>query len=255
MGCSTSLGEEGQALVAILFLLVPAALYILGLGEGKKSHGFFLAGLFLHFLSMVQRGMTVGMIPLTEKHDNISFMAFCMALVYWRFSKKRGATDLAPFALPLISTVLLVAAAYTPLNTISPFQRSPWFFLHMFFHFVAYGMFGISACCGALYLINGNRDSEALQYQGAAYGWILLSTALVAGSIWFFTAYGTYWLWTSKELWITLTWFYYGAYLHARYIKGLSGIPSAILGILGFAVALFTYFGVGTVIPSPPTQF
>jgi len=255
MCCNTSLDEEGQALVAIFFLLIPAALYILGLGEGKKSRRFFFAGLFLHSLSILQRGLTLGMIPLTEKHDNISFTALCMALIYWRFSMKRGARDLAQYALPLISLVLLVAVTYAPINTISPFQRSPWFFLHMFFHFVSYAMFGISSCIGLLYVINGDSESEALQYQGAAYGWIMFSIALVAGSIWFFTAYGTYWLWTSKELWITLTWFYYGAYLHARYIKGFSRIGTVVMGILGFGVALFTYFGVGTVIPSPPTQF
>jgi len=255
MFCSIPVGEEAQAIITILFILVPASLYVMGLMEGRTGQYAFLAGLASHLLTMVMRGITVGTVPLTEKFDAISFMSFALALTYWYFSKRRGVRDLGLLALPLISLILIIAAAYTPINTVSPFQRTPWFYLHMFFYVVSYGYFGISACVGVLYLFTKKGEYEPLQYQGAIQGWIMLSLALVAGSVWFFTAYGTYWLWTSKELWATLTWFYYGLYLHARYLRGLSGRPSAIIGIIGFFVALFTYFGVGTIIPAPPTQF
>ncbi len=79
--------------------------------------------------------------------------------------------------------------------------------------------------------------------------------ARFAGSVWFYMAYGTYWLWTSKEMWISITWLYVGLYLHARLMTRFRGVPAAVMGVLVFGVALFTYFGVGTVIPSPPTQF
>jgi len=255
MFCGVPIGEETQAVITIFLALIPATFYALGLMEGKTGYRLFLTGLILHIASMVLRGMTVGSVPLTEKHDNISFMAFATALCYWYFSKRKGVKDLGLLALPLISITLIVSVAFSPLNTISPFQRSPWFYLHIFLYFVSYGFFGIAAAIGLLYLFTKKGDYEPLQYQAAIHGWIVLSLSLVAGSIWFFTAYGTYWLWTSKELWTTLMWFFYGAYLHARYVKGLSGRGAAILGIAGFAVALFAYFGVGTIIPAPPTQF
>jgi len=255
MFCSLPLGEETQSIITIVLLLIPATFYIMGLMDGRLGRGLFLAGIIFHVVSMVQRGLTIGMVPLTEKHDTISFLAFAMALIYWYFSRQKDMQRLGDLALPLIVTTLLVAFFYEPINTLSPFFLSPWFFLHILFYFTSYAFFGISACIGLLYLLSGRKEHESLQYRGAVHGWILFSLSLVVGSVWFFIAYGTYWLWTSRELWATLMWSYYGAYLHARYVKDLSGRPAAIMGLLGFLVALFAYFGVGTILPSPPTQF
>ncbi len=249
------LGDEGRSLLTIFLILIPTAFYIMGLMEGKKGYYLFLFAILFHALSIVLRGIEIGRVPLTEKHDNISFMAFAMALTYWYFYSRKGMKNLGITALPLIAIFMFVSTVYAPINTISPFLKTPWFYLHMFFYFVSYGFFGISACIGLHYLFNGGSEYESLQYKGAIHGWIMLSIALVAGSIWFFVAHGTYWLWTSKELWVALTWFFFGLYLHARFINGLKGRPAAVLGCLGFVIALFTYFGVGTVIPSPPTQF
>jgi ABC-type transport system involved in cytochrome c biogenesis permease subunit len=255
MFCGVPLGEEGQAVLAVFLVLVPATLYAMGMTEGKQGYRFFLAGLLVHAAVITLRGFTVGAVPLTEKYDNISFLAFSLALVVWYFWRRKGIPELALYALPLAATVLIFALAYLPINTISPFQRTPWFTLHMFFFFLSYGFFGVSSCIGVLYLLRKDGSYETAQYWSAIHGWIVLSLGLVTGSVWFFTAYGTYWLWTSKELWTTLVWFYYGMYLHARYVKGLTGRWAAVMGIAGFGVALFAYFGVGTIIPAPPTQF
>ena len=223
--------------------------------DGKTGRLLFVAGLITHASAILLRGFALGGIPLTEKHDNISFMAFSTALCYLYFSRKGRMKELAVTALPLISVILLVSLAYSPINTVSPFMRSPWFYIHMLFYFISFGFFGVSSALGVHYLVSGNSGHEALQYKAAIFGWIVFSASLVAGSIWFFMAYGTYWLWTSRGLWTTLTWFYYGLYLHLRLMKGFRGRPAGVVGVLGFAVALFTYFGVGRVIPSPPTQF
>jgi ABC-type transport system involved in cytochrome c biogenesis permease subunit len=247
--------EELQALFTVVSVLLPAALYGMGLMESRNAHRFFLAGLAVHALTIVQRAFAVGGVPLAEKHDNISFMAFCMALVYWYVARARNVRDLGLYALPLIALTVLSSSLFAPINTVSPFLRSPWFYLHSLFYFLSYGFFGVSACVGVVYVLSGDVDHEALQYRTALAGWTLFTISLVAGSVWFFMAYGLYWLWTSKELWTTLTWFFFGMYLHQRYIRGISGRTAAIVGILGYLVALFTYFGVGTIIPAPPVQF
>lgn len=249
------LGDEGQSILTIFSLLTPAIFYILGLLQGKNARTLFSVGLLLHIVSMAWRGMIVGSIPLTEKHDNISFFAFATALVYLGATWRVRRPQLELWALSLVSAILVIAVMFEPINTISPFLRSPWFLLHMLLYFSGYAFFGVAMCSGILYLILREVEYEALQYTLSMFGWVLFSISLVVGSIWFFTAYGTYWLWTSRELWTTLMWFYYGVYMHARYIKGLSGRPAAIIGLLGFPVALFTYFGIGTIIPSPPTPF
>lgn len=253
--CSDLDPEEIAQLVMIFSLLLPAALYAMGMMEGKRSHWYFLAGMIAHGLTIVQRAYAVGGIPLAEKHDNVSFMAFVMAVLTWSFMRRKRLREITIAAVPMVSVTLIVSLAFPVINTLSPFMRTPWFFLHMLTFFLSYGFFGISACLGLVYVRGGEGEVEALQYRTAAYGWTLYTLSLFLGSIWFYSAYGMYWLWTSRELWTTLTWFFYGMYLHQRYIKGIAGITAGIVGIIGFAVALFAYFGVGTIIPAPPVQF
>ena len=247
--------EEARQLVTIFSLLVPALLYAMGMMEGKGSHRWFLAGMVLHGLTILHRASVLKGLPLTEKFDNISFFAFATAILVWRYWRTRGVKELAVSAVPLVSVLAMTALLFPTIDTVSPFMRTPWFTLHIFLFFLSYAFFAVSACLGLSYVMGGDIGHEALQYRTAAWGWTLYTASLFAGSVWFFIAYGMYWLWTSKELWTTLAWFFYGMYLHQRYIKGIAGITAAVVGIIGFALALFAYFGVGTIIPAPPVQF
>lgn len=247
--------EEARQLITIFSLLAPALLYAMGMMEGKNSHRWFLAGIVLHGATILHRALVLRGIPLTEKHDNVSFFAFAAAVLAWRYWRGRGVRELALSAAPLVSVLTMTALLFPTIDTVSPFMRTPWFTLHIFLFFLGYAFFAVSACLGLAYVLGGDIGHEALQYRTAAWGWTLYTVSLFAGSIWFFLAYGMYWLWTSKELWTTLVWFFFGMYLHQRYIKGIAGILAAMIGIVGFLVALFAYFGVGTIIPAPPVQF
>jgi len=72
----------------------------------------------------------------------------------------------------------------------------------------------------------------------------------VAGGIWGYYAWGTYWLWTPKELWTSILWLFYTLVLHIR-LKGSrwDGV-FAWGGIAGFGVTLFTYLGVSILMKS-----
>ncbi len=252
-----TLREDWDIIGPVLYVLVPACFYVFGLLEGKKGRYLFLIGLLTHLAGMVLRWHTIGLPPLTEKHDNVSFMAFVMAIVfYFVYYRYRLERLLLP-GISLICLFLFVSITYRTLDTVSPFMKSPWFFLYILFFFIGYAFFGISALVGLIYIWEGLAEYEALQYKLAMTGWTAYTIGLVAGSIWFFVAYGMYWLWTSKELWTTITWFYFGVYLHSRYIKAFKGRLASVLGVIGFAIALFTYFGIGPgkIIQSPPTQF
>ena len=254
MFCSAG-ADDTRELLAVLIPLVPAVLYSLGLMEGRKGRYFFFAGLLCHLFFVAVRGITLETIPLTEKHDTISFMAFSTGLLFAYLSIKHDLKGSSLIALPLISTILVIAVFHKPIDTIAPLLRTPWFYIHSFLFFGSYGFFGVSFCAGLYFLATRDRDFESLQYRTALSGWVMYTVALIVGSVWFYIAYGTYWIWTPRELWTTLAWFYFGLYLHARMMKGFFGIPAAGIGVAGYAVLLFAYFGVGTVIPSPPTQF
>jgi ABC-type transport system involved in cytochrome c biogenesis permease subunit len=76
---------------------------------------------------------------------------------------------------------------------------------------------------------------------------------MVFGGIWAYLAWGTYWLWTPKELWTVILWLFYSLYLHARLRQWWQGKPAAALGVLGFIIVMFTYLGVSLFMKSSHT--
>jgi ABC-type transport system involved in cytochrome c biogenesis permease subunit len=128
--------------------------------------------------------------------------------------------------------------------------KTYWFELHVAMSFLSYALFGLAAILGVSYLKRQDAALERLQYKSIFVGYSLFSLSMILGGVWAFLAWGTYWLWTPKELWTSLLWLYYGLYLHARLWQWWAGRPVAVLGIIGFAVVLFTYLGVGLLMKS-----
>ncbi len=237
------------------FVMAGAVFYVLAIQEGKRRRAYLVTGVVLHTLHFVERWIRLGFIPFAEKHDNIILLGLAVACVSIYVNWHERDDHVTLFAVPLILVFCFLGIMTRRLDSISPFLNSPWFFVHVLLTFTSYGFLAVGAILGVLYVRGRNDRFEVLQYRVMVHGWIIYTAALVAGSIWFYMAYGTYWLWTAKELWATLTWFYVGMYLHARLMRGWKGRPAAVMGTLAFAFTLFTYFGVGTIILSPPTPF
>ena len=88
------------------------------------------------------------------------------------------------------------------------------------------------------------RVIDDLTHKTIIFGFMWLTAGIITGAIWANEAWGTYWSWDPKEVWTLITWFFFALYLHTRIVKGWKGGRSAIIAILGFLAALFTYFGV-----------
>jgi hypothetical protein len=58
-------------------------------------------------------------------------------------------------------------------------------------------------------------------------------------------AWGDYWVWDPKENWSLVSWLVYAGYLHLRHVRGWRGDRASWLAIVGFAVVMFTYLGMG----------
>jgi ABC-type transport system involved in cytochrome c biogenesis permease subunit len=116
--------------------------------------------------------------------------------------------------------------------------------------FVSYALFALGAVFGILWLAGKGETAESYQYRALLLGYVLFSLAMIFGGIWAFYAWGSYWLWTPKELWTTIVWFWYSLYLHARLVRGWTGRRVVWLGIIGFLVVMFTYAGVGLLMKS-----
>lgn len=94
-----------------------------------------------------------------------------------------------------------------------------------------------------------NSLPPAARLDRAAYYTILIAFALVAivlvtGALWAHYAWGRYWGWDPKETGALVIWIVYAVYLHARVTYGWVGVPSAVIGVLGFFVIIAGFLGV-----------
>jgi cytochrome c-type biogenesis protein CcsB len=118
---------------------------------------------------------------------------------------------------------------------------------------------GIFANLLYLLLLWRRRDLESLlpdadtldriTYKTICIAFPLLTLMIAAGAYWANRAWGSYWSWDPKETWAAITWLVYAGYLHMRITRGWRGRRAAYFAILGFAVVMFTFFGVTYLLP------
>src|SRR5512135_1405312 len=84
---------------------------------------------------------------------------------------------------------------------------------------------------------------DEISYRAVVVGFPFLTLTIVLGAVWADIAWGSYWSWDPKETASLVTWLIFGAYLHARVIRGWEGRRAAGLLIVGFLAILFTFLG------------
>ncbi len=226
----------------LLFILYPLSLV---------RPRFMLPALALHAYLIVASALRFGRIPLIGMHDTLGFLAFAIGGVYLIAAWNRERDLFTYLTTPLIMFFLAGSAFSPPVSGgMPPVLKTIWFELHVILSFVSYALFAIGAVFGLLDRYGNDVRAESNQYRSLLLGYVLFSIAMIFGGIWAFLAWGTYWLWTPKELWTTIVWFFYSLYLHARLVRGWSGPKVAWMGIVGFVIVLFTYAGVGLLMKS-----
>jgi ABC-type transport system involved in cytochrome c biogenesis permease subunit len=225
-----------------LIILYPLALYRLRL---------MLPALTLHAVLIVSTAMKYGRMPLIGMHDTLGFLAFSIGTVAVIAGWNRKRDLFSYITMPLILLLLAgsVASPAMP-GALPPVLKTIWFELHVVLSFVSYALFAIGAVFGILSFSRNEERAESNQYRSLLLGYVLFSTAMIFGGFWAYLAWGTYWLWTPKELWTTIVWFFYSLYLHARLVRGWTGTKVVWMGIIGFGIVMFTYAGVGLLMKS-----
>ncbi len=90
---------------------------------------------------------------------------------------------------------------------------------------------------------------DLLTYKTIAVAFPLLTIMIATGAYWANRTWGSYWSWDPKETWALVSWLVYAGYLHSRLVHGWRGRRSAYFAIIGFAVVIFTFFGVSYLLP------
>ena len=233
------------------WLLIGAAgLYLFG----SFRRPLFVAALLLELCYLALRGIALGRLPLIGPQDTLAFFSCSIALMSLPFVYSRELAGQRSFFWSCGSLAALFALLALPFPTLNmplpPILDTYWFELHVALAFFAYALFGVAALLGGAFLLRGGRGLLDLQYRAALVGYSFFSLSMVTGGIWGYYAWGTYWLWTPKELWTSILWLFYSLYLHLR-VKGPAWDKAfAWLGIVGFFVTLFTYLGVSILMKS-----
>jgi ABC-type transport system involved in cytochrome c biogenesis permease subunit len=208
------------------------------------------AGLGLQVTLLVARWTAVGYLPVTGLFSTLHFLAIFMVAVTLYFVWRYEAATLLPGVMVLALFALLKAGGGDmALKPLVPALDTPLFFLHVSTSFAAYGLFAVAALI-AIYRTVGMPASalgmERRMIDECLYiGYILFSWCMIAGSLWAYLAWGSYWTWRIKGLWSTILWFYYSGVIHIRNRPRWHGWPLNLLTIAGFALVLFTFLGLG----------
>jgi cytochrome c-type biogenesis protein CcsB len=224
--------------------------------SGLADYGTLITWLALVFVSaaLVFRTIHVGHGPFSNMYEFSVAFAWGVLAAYVYFERRYRQRALGLFALP-VALVLMLYATTIP-STAEPLvpalQNSLLLSTHVAVAIVAYGGFAVAFAAAALHLIasyTGSRRLPRLElldeisYRAVVIGFPFLTLVIVLGAVWANVAWGRYWGWDPKETASLVTWLIYGAYLHARVVRGWRGNRAALLLVVGFAATLFTYFG------------
>lgn len=219
------------------------------------AYGTLLAYLGLAFISasLVFRTIASGRGPFANMYEFSVAFAWGILVMYAYFERRYQQRALGLVALPIALALLRYAMTIpSAIDPLVPALQSSLLSVHVAVAIVAYGTFSISFAAAVLYLIQGENGRRGLpsheildeiSYKAVVIGFPFLTLTIVLGAVWAEAAWGTYWSWDPKETASLVTWLIYGAYLHARAVRGWRGKRAAWLLLLGFGATLFTYFG------------
>ena len=202
--------------------------------------------------ALLLRTFSSGHAPFTNMYESLSFLAWAIVLAYVLIDRKSRFPRIGPYLMLIV--VGLVALASSPLmpketTPLVPALQSYWLWLHVSVTLLGEAFFAVAFITSLMYLAARTPEKKAemdsVSYRCVAVGFPLFTLGgLVFGMVWAYKAWGTYWSWDPKEVWSLITWFVFALYLHTRIVMGWKGKRSAIIAVIGFLAALFTYFGV-----------
>lgn len=224
------------------------------------------AGLGLRWAESYQIGY--GHAPLSNMYESLVFFAWCIVGIYlfleFKFKNRFIGAFVMPFAFFSMAYASYSSEFTDKIKPLIPALQSNWLIAHVITCFIGYAAFAIACGLGIMYLLKKRnrkvkgrenetgifaslpslRQVDDITHKTILFGFLWLTTGIITGAVWANSAWGTYWSWDPKETWSLITWFIYGATLHARFTKGWGGTRIAWLSVLGFGAVIFTYYGV-----------
>jgi ABC-type uncharacterized transport system permease subunit len=257
--------------MSVLWLRVAAVLYSLGLLHAiltvvqrrdymfRYALGAFRMGAVLHFVSLVEEGLSTGRCPVNNFYESISLCAFVISFlylfVYWRYKLE----SLSVFIFPLVSITTLVAALANPVTAwSSPVIRNAWLTTHIVLVLLGYAALLLTAVGSVVYLVQERElkrkkprkfyhrlpplgTLDEMISKSMALGFVFITLAVIAGSTWGFIEHGTRWIADPKIAISFVTWGIYLAMVCLRVSAGWRGRKAAIMVIVALCCSAITW--------------
>lgn len=251
----TLLSSVAFGLLTASFIIQIIFMYKRATSQDPISHYIILGAGILLLINIIIRSFKIHFVAVTNTFEAIILFAsaLCFTIFIYRKVKKSDTIPVVVFGATILSAVLL-AVASSPLIPSDvappvPALQSYWLVLHVIFAFIGEAFFTVAFVASIYYLAvkdeEKKRNADRTTYLSIIIGYFFyVSGGLIFGAIWANSAWGSYWSWDPKETWALVTVLIYTLYLHLRLIMKWKGKTMSIISIIGFLVALFTFFGV-----------
>ncbi len=149
-----------------------------------------------------------------------------------------------------ISVALFTVGAYLALvklpSSPEPILRNNYriIFFHLPSAITSFTAFTVTLLASIQYLRTRKFGWDILSASSAKAGFVMITAALVSGSIWAKVAWGAYWNWDPRETTVLILWFAYAAYFALR--SSVEDVEerakvSSILAIFCYATVPLSY--------------
>jgi cytochrome c-type biogenesis protein CcsB len=219
-------------------------------------------GLALHFGAIALRVFTHDFVPATNVREGLSLLAWLMGTTYLILDQRLKLPILGAFVLPLVMLIVFPALALPiPDRPLPPALHAGLLPLHVLTAFLGNALFAVAFGVGTCYLLQEREMKgrgrlsqlwaklpslevlDLLNGRLIAWGFALLSFAIVTGALVAKGAWGSIWSWEPREALAFATWLLFAGLVWARQIFGWRGRRVAVLTMLGFALVMGSFVG------------
>lgn len=211
--------------------------------------------------AIVHEGIEVGYFPLANVEHYLLILSWLALTLHLALGMRGGLPGIG-VVLPPLAVLFAFTALIIPARVVSlpPTQQRGWFLFH-----VSISALGMAALCVAfamafLYLLQDHAlkrkrspgvlsrlpslaACDRIGLLGVLWGFPLLTLGIVTGEVLSWATRGTLWIGGPKQIFPMLAWAVLAVLLYARVVRGFAGRKSAYVTITGFALGLFTVFG------------
>jgi ABC-type uncharacterized transport system permease subunit len=221
-------------------------------------------GFAAHTAALAADWIADGHYPLFSFRETLSFLAWTLVIAYAVASLRYHINALAVLTMPL-AAFLVTASTLVRDQSASPSAMNitdgagAWLFpIHTTFLIFAYACFFIVFAAGLMYLwqerelklktfssffhrLPSLSTVDDIGQTAAGIGFTLLSLGIITGVVMTSMQSGRVWHGDPKELFALITWVLYLTMIHYR--AQWRGRRAAWVGVVGFALVLFTFLG------------